>query len=86
MIRDRLVAYDPRVRRAKPTYGPFRPGDVRHSKANISKAKLLLGYVPSHSVSCGLDETIEWYMHRSRIEPRRPLRVIRGSSQVSSLP
>jgi UDP-N-acetylglucosamine 4-epimerase len=86
MIRDRLVAYDPRVRRAKPAYGPFRPGDVRHSKANISKAKELLGYVPSQSVSSGLDETIEWYMRRSKIGPRRPLRVVRGSAEVLSLP
>jgi len=61
-MRGRLAARDPRVRGAKPIYQPFRPGDVRHSKANISKARRLLGYAPSHSLSSGLDETIEWYV------------------------
>lgn len=86
MIRDRLLAHDTHVRGAKPNYRPFRPGDVRHSKANISKAKELLGYAPSISVSRGLDETIEWYTRRSRIAPKRALRVIRGAAQGLSLP
>ncbi|EJY6114448.1 Vi polysaccharide biosynthesis UDP-N-acetylglucosaminuronic acid C-4 epimerase TviC, partial [Escherichia coli] len=32
----------------KPVYKDFRAGDVRHSQANIDKAKRLLGYVPTH--------------------------------------
>jgi UDP-N-acetylglucosamine 4-epimerase len=44
-----------------PKYGPERKGDVRHSLADISKAKQLLGYDPSISVMQGLKQTFEWY-------------------------
>jgi UDP-N-acetylglucosamine 4-epimerase len=42
-------------------HGPDRAGDVKHSLADISKAKTLLGYVPSLSVEQGLEETFKWY-------------------------
>jgi UDP-N-acetylglucosamine 4-epimerase len=44
-----------------PVYGPDRAGDVKHSLADISKAKNLLGYIPSFSVEQGLEETFKWY-------------------------
>jgi len=44
-----------------PKYGPERRGDVRHSLADISKAKSLLGYDPSFSVKDGLKLAFEWY-------------------------
>ena len=44
-----------------PKYGPERKGDVKHSLADISKAKRLLGYSPAVSVKEGLKETFEWY-------------------------
>jgi UDP-N-acetylglucosamine 4-epimerase len=44
-----------------PKYGPERTGDVKHSLADISKAKDSLGYNPSVSVKQGLKETFEWY-------------------------
>jgi UDP-N-acetylglucosamine/UDP-N-acetylgalactosamine 4-epimerase len=44
-----------------PKYGPERKGDVRHSLADISKAKHILGYDPSYSVKEGLKITFEWY-------------------------
>ena len=44
-----------------PKYGPERKGDVRHSLADISKAKNLLGYDPSFSVKEGLRIAFEWY-------------------------
>lgn len=44
-----------------PAHGEFRAGDVRHSLADISKAKDLLGYLPTHSVRSGLSEAISWY-------------------------
>ncbi len=47
---------------ASPVYQEFRPGDVRHSLASIEKAKKQLGYRPSHNLSEGLDESIEWYI------------------------
>ncbi|HEX30464.1 TPA: SDR family oxidoreductase [Candidatus Poribacteria bacterium] len=45
----------------KPVHGPPRPGDVRHSQADISKAKRMLGYEPSVSLIEGLKRTVEWY-------------------------
>ena len=45
----------------KPTYGPFREGDVLHSLANIEKISRLLGYEPTHSIEQGLDEALGWY-------------------------
>ena len=47
---------------AKPVYREFRAGDVRHSLADISKAHRLLGYEPTHTVSDGLSEAMEWYL------------------------
>jgi UDP-N-acetylglucosamine 4-epimerase len=44
-----------------PRYGDFRPGDVRHSLADIGKAEKLLGYAPTHSVRQGLEEAVAWY-------------------------
>ena len=42
----------------------FREGDVRHSQADISKAKNLLAYEPSHNVEQGIKETVAWYLTR----------------------
>ncbi|MBO9682443.1 MAG: SDR family oxidoreductase [Flavisolibacter sp.] len=44
-----------------PKYGPERKGDVKHSLADISKAKKLLAYNPSVSIKQGLETTFEWY-------------------------
>ncbi len=48
----------------KPIYGPERNGDVRHSLADISKAKNLLGYQPAFSVKDGLKITFDWYKNQ----------------------
>lgn len=44
-----------------PKYGPERKGDVKHSLADISKARTLLGYEPPVSVKEGLKIAFEWY-------------------------
>ena len=44
-----------------PQHGSNRAGDVKHSLADISKAKSILGYNPSVSVKAGLKSTFEWY-------------------------
>ncbi|GAB4270798.1 MAG: SDR family oxidoreductase [Deferrisomatales bacterium] len=46
---------------AKPVYGPPRAGDVKHSLADISKARRALGYEPRYTVQQGLAHAIEWY-------------------------
>jgi UDP-N-acetylglucosamine/UDP-N-acetylgalactosamine 4-epimerase len=45
----------------QPSYRDFRPGDVRHSLADISKAQRLLGFAPSHSIQAGLELAMDWY-------------------------
>jgi len=57
-------AFLPEIKAITPTYRDFRPGDVRHSLADISKARTLLGYAPTHSVKDGLDQAAEWYVRR----------------------
>lgn len=44
-----------------PIFRDFRPGDVKHSLADISKARELIGYNPEFSVLQGLDQAADWY-------------------------
>jgi UDP-N-acetylglucosamine 4-epimerase len=43
-------------------YRDFRDGDVRHSQADIGKARRLLGYSATHSLSEGLAKCMPWYL------------------------
>ena len=45
----------------EPNFGPDRKGDIKHSNADISKAKRHLGYDPEYDFAKGLNEAIEWY-------------------------
>ncbi|MBQ3128912.1 MAG: SDR family oxidoreductase [Clostridia bacterium] len=45
----------------QPNFGPDRPGDIKHSNADISKAKELLGYDPEWSFERGIRAAIDWY-------------------------
>lgn len=45
----------------EPIFGPDRKGDIKHSNADISKAKKLLEYDPEYDFASGLNEVIEWY-------------------------
>lgn len=49
-----------------PVFGPERKGDVKHSLADIAKAKRLLNYSPSVNVRSGLKKTMEWYKSNFR--------------------
>lgn len=66
LIRDALAAYRPEVLSLDPVYSGFRAGDVRHSQADIGKARSLLGYAPTHSVGEGLHEAARWYVNQAR--------------------
>ena len=46
----------------QPTYREFRAGDVRHSQADISKAKKLLGYCPKYPIGDGIKKAMPWYV------------------------
>jgi len=47
--------------KTNPIYRDFRVGDVRHSQADICKAKNLLGYIPTDTVESGLKKSMQWY-------------------------
>lgn len=49
---------------------PERPGDVRHSLADIAKAQRLLGYAPTHDIVAGLKAAMPWYI--AHFERRPP--------------
>lgn len=53
--------YDSDILKIPIIYGPERAGDIPHSLASIEKAKRLLGYSPTHSVSEGLEEAVKWF-------------------------
>jgi len=61
-IRSLLESRFPHLADFKPSYRDFRVGDVRHSLADVSKARRLLGYGPSHRFRDGLAETMGWYV------------------------
>lgn len=45
----------------EPNFGPDRAGDIKHSNADITKAKEFLGYDPEWSFERGIEAAIEWY-------------------------
>jgi len=69
-IRDGIARYRPEVAGLEPVYGDFRPGDVRHSQADVSKARQRLGYVPTHDVRRGLEEAVGWYIENAGVVSR----------------
>ncbi len=64
ILRDALAEFRPEVSRVQPVYGDFRAGDVRHSQADIGKARRLLGYQPSHRLEAGVRAAMPWYVSR----------------------
>ncbi|KFC66176.1 SDR family oxidoreductase [Massilia sp. LC238] len=61
MLRELLAPRFPHVAAHRPEHGEFRPGDVRHSQADISKAAALLGYAPAWRIRDGLERALDWY-------------------------
>ena len=61
-LRDGLSEHFPYLNEISPTYRNFRAGDVKHSQADITKAKNLLKYNPSHSAKEGLLKAMNWYI------------------------
>lgn len=66
MIRRLLRERHPGLDAKDPVYRDFRPGDVRHSLADIGKAARLLGYAPTHRVEEGLAQAVDWYVEDLR--------------------
>jgi UDP-N-acetylglucosamine/UDP-N-acetyl-alpha-D-glucosaminouronate 4-epimerase len=61
-------------RPARARHRPARPGDIRHSQADIGRARKLLGYRPTVDFEVGIVRTVEWYRSQAALSPalRRP--------------
>jgi UDP-N-acetylglucosamine 4-epimerase len=73
MIRLGLAGFEADLASHEPVYEPFRPGDIRRSVADISKARRRLGFEPTLTVAEGLGEALEWYVAQAReteVNPR----------------
>lgn len=46
----------------EPNFGPDRAGDIKHSNADISKAREMLGYDPDYDFDSGLKLALDWYV------------------------
>lgn len=62
LLQENLRKLDPKLPLQKPKYQDFRAGDVRHSLADISKARTLLGYEPKYRIADGIDIALDWYL------------------------
>jgi UDP-N-acetylglucosamine 4-epimerase len=62
-IQEKLMKRIPSLIKSEPIYRDFRAGDVRHSRADITKAQNLLGYNPTHVIDEGLEEAMDWYVN-----------------------
>jgi UDP-N-acetylglucosamine 4-epimerase len=51
-----------------PSYRDFRTGDVRHSQADIGKARTLLGYEPTYSIGNGIEVSMPWYVAQGSLD------------------
>ena len=61
-IRALLIPRFPHLRSVRPVHREERRGDIKYSRADINKAKKLLGYRPQFRVIEGLEKTIDWYV------------------------
>ena len=61
LIREEVVRHMPEAATATATHRDFRAGDVRHSLADITRARTLLGYEPQFDVRTGLCLAGDWY-------------------------
>lgn len=60
-IKQNLVSTYPNLKDSKPIFRGYRAGDVRHSLASIDKARVKLGYKPTHNLGNGLTLAMTWY-------------------------
>jgi UDP-N-acetylglucosamine 4-epimerase len=77
LLRDNLsnpvIASEARPSIPEPIYRDFRAGDVRHSLADISKAKNQLGYAPTQRIAQGLALAMPWYVSHGQSQTERNL-------------
>jgi len=76
ILRELVSERHPRLAIPPARYESFRAGDIRHSQADIAKARRLLGYEPTHDVREGLRAALGWY-EAHQASPSAPVRELR---------
>ena len=66
LLNSELISHIENFYKKDAIYRDFRVGDIRHSNADISKAKNYLGYMPTHNIYSGMSEAIEWYIENEK--------------------
>ncbi|HSU55530.1 MAG TPA: SDR family oxidoreductase [Candidatus Dormibacteraeota bacterium] len=70
LLKSNLQPFEPAIAGRKAIYQDFRAGDVRHSLADISKARRLLGYEPQFNIKQGLELAMDWYRQSAAAESK----------------
>jgi UDP-N-acetylglucosamine/UDP-N-acetylgalactosamine 4-epimerase len=65
LIRDELARFRADLAEVEAVHWEFRKGDVRHSLADVSKARNLLGYEPTHDLAEGMRASLKWYLEKA---------------------
>lgn len=73
LLASKLAARNRPVPPESPVYHAFRPGDILHSGADISKIRRELGYEPEVNLDAGLENTIDWYLAHPRFPKLPPI-------------
>ena len=67
-LRQTLARSSSNLKHVKPVHVGFRVGDMRHSQADIGKARRLLGFAPTHRLSQGIALAMQWYQERAQAQ------------------
>ena len=86
MIRNEMACIDSRFAEVAPQHDSFRPGDIRFSCASIEKARVKLGYAPTHGVAEGLAEALDWYVENVSTRGAAPLKRKGRKAQTGAAP
>jgi nucleoside-diphosphate-sugar epimerase len=73
-------------REARAEHKPPRPGDIRHSLADVTLARRLLGYRPTVDFETGLRLTLDWYRESAELSAPRPLRPAARAAKPGAAP
>ena len=69
LLRHRISRERPASGDRQAVHEPLRPGDVRHSEADLTEARRILGFWPRYDLRGGLDETVAWFQARREGAP-----------------
>ena len=76
LLRGLMAPHHPQLRTVQPVYREARKGDMRFSRADISKANRHLGYHPVCRIQQGAEKTVEWYVAHLRAAPANKPQVL----------